>query len=44
MFYEFKLDAVVPKDHLLRRMNFFVTSVFVPTSADLSVAQSGSAS
>jgi transposase len=27
LFYEFKLDDVVPKDHLLRRMNVFVTGV-----------------
>jgi transposase len=25
LFYEFKLDKVVPKNHLLRRMNVFVT-------------------
>jgi transposase len=27
LFYEFNLDNVVPKDHLLRRMNVFVTGV-----------------
>jgi transposase len=27
LFYEFKLDDVVPKTHLLRRMNVFVTAV-----------------
>jgi transposase len=27
LFYEFKLDDVVPKNHLLRRMNVFVTAV-----------------
>src|SRR5215831_8564855 len=27
LFYEFKLDDVVPKTHLLRRMNVFVTTV-----------------
>ena len=27
LFYEFNLDDVVPKDHLLRRMNVFVTGV-----------------
>ena len=27
LFYEFSLDEVVPKDHLLRRMNVFVTGV-----------------
>jgi transposase len=27
LFYEFNLDDVVPKDHLLRRMNVFVTAV-----------------
>ena len=27
LFYEFKLDDVVPKSHLLRRMNVFVTAV-----------------
>ena len=26
LFYEFNLDAVIPKDHLLRRMNVFVTA------------------
>src|SRR5499433_2398666 len=26
LFYEFKLDEVVPKNHLLRRMNVFVTT------------------
>jgi hypothetical protein len=25
LFYEFNLDDVIPKDHLLRRMNIFVT-------------------
>jgi transposase len=27
LFYEFNLDDVLPKDHLLRRMNVFVTFV-----------------
>ena len=27
LFYEFKLDDIVPKTHLLRRMNVFVTAV-----------------
>jgi transposase len=27
LFYEFSLDEVVPRDHLLRRMNVFVTGV-----------------
>jgi transposase len=26
LFYEFKLDDVIPKNHLLRRMNVFVTA------------------
>ena len=26
LFYEFNLDNAVPKDHLLRRMNTFVTA------------------
>ena len=26
LFYEFKLDEVVPNNHLLRRMNVFVTA------------------
>jgi hypothetical protein len=26
LFYEFKLDEVIPKNHLLRRMNVFVTT------------------
>src|SRR5215470_1653949 len=26
LFYEFKLDEVIPKAHLLRRMNVFVTA------------------
>jgi len=26
LFYEFKLDDVIPKNHLLRRMNVFVTT------------------
>jgi len=26
LFYEFKLDDVNPKNHLLRRMNVFVTA------------------
>jgi hypothetical protein len=25
LFYEFNLDDVIPKDHLLRRMNILVT-------------------
>ena len=27
LFYEFNLDEVIPKGHLLRRMNVFVTGV-----------------
>jgi transposase len=27
LFYEFNLDEVIPKEHLLRRMNVFVTGV-----------------
>ena len=27
LFYEFRLDDRVPKDHLLRRINVFVTPV-----------------
>jgi transposase len=27
LFYEFKLDEVIPKNHLLRRMNVFVTAL-----------------
>jgi transposase len=27
LFYEFRLDDMVPKDHLLRRINVFVASV-----------------
>jgi transposase len=27
LFYEFNLDEMVPKEHLLRRMNVFVTGV-----------------
>ena len=27
LFYEFELDDVVPKNHLLRRMNVFVSAV-----------------
>src|SRR5712671_1973444 len=27
LFYEFRLDDVIPKGHLLRRINVFVTSV-----------------
>src|SRR5437660_8288657 len=27
LFYEFRLDDMIPKDHLLRRINVFVTSV-----------------
>jgi hypothetical protein len=26
LFYEFNLDDVIPKNHLLRRMNVFVTA------------------
>jgi len=26
LFYEFNLDDVIPRDHLLRRMNGFVTA------------------
>jgi hypothetical protein len=26
LFYEFRLDARVPKDHLLRRIDIFVTA------------------
>jgi len=31
LFYEFKLDDVIPKDHLLRRMHVFVTGPCWPT-------------
>ena len=31
LFYEFRLDDVIPRNHLLRRMNVFVT----PALADL---------
>jgi hypothetical protein len=27
LFYEFNLDDVIPRDHLLRRMNVFVAAV-----------------
>ena len=27
LFYEFKLDEMIPKNHLLRRINVFVTTV-----------------
>ena len=27
LFYEFRLDDMIPKDHLLRRIDVFVTSV-----------------
>jgi hypothetical protein len=27
LFYEFRLDDIIPKGHLLRRINVFVTSV-----------------
>ena len=27
LFYEFRLDDMIPKGHLLRRINVFVTSV-----------------
>jgi transposase len=27
LFYEFRLDEMIPKGHLLRRINVFVTSV-----------------
>ena len=32
LFYEFSLDEVVPKDHLLRRMNVFVAGVLAGIS------------
>jgi hypothetical protein len=28
LFYEFRLEVRIPKDHLLRRINVFVTPVF----------------
>ena len=27
LFYEFSLDEMIPKDHLLRRINVFATAV-----------------
>ena len=36
LFYEFNLDDVVPKDHLLRRMNGFVTVVLAELHDQLS--------
>jgi hypothetical protein len=27
LFYEFNLDDMIPKDHMLRRINVFVTAV-----------------
>ena len=33
LFYEFKLDDVIPRNHLLRRMNVFVTTAL----ADLAI-------
>src|SRR5262252_7999586 len=35
LFYEFNLDAVIPKGHLLRRMNVFVTGVLADVHQQL---------
>ena len=35
LFYEFNLDEVIPKEHLLRRMNFFVTGVLADVHQQL---------
>jgi hypothetical protein len=35
LFYEFNLDAVIPKEHLLRRMNVFVTGVLADVHQQL---------
>ena len=36
LFYEFKRDNVIPKDHLLRRMNVFVTGALAELHQGLS--------
>ena len=35
LFYEFNLDEVIPKEHLLRRMNVFVTGVLADVHQQL---------
>ena len=35
LFYEFKLDDMVPRDHLLRRMDVFVSAVLTDLHAQL---------
>lgn len=35
LFYEFKLDDMIPKDHLLRRMDVFVSAVLTDLHAQL---------
>ena len=33
LFYEFSLDEMIPKDHLLRRINVFATAVLAACMA-----------
>jgi transposase len=35
LFYEFKLDEVIPKNHLLRWMNVFVTTALADLNEQL---------
>ena len=35
LFYEFQLDQRVPKDHLLRRIDFFVTAALADVDEQL---------
>jgi hypothetical protein len=35
LFYEFNLDEMIPKEHLLRRMNVFVTGVLADVHQQL---------
>ena len=35
LFYEFKLDDVIPKNHLLRRLNVFVTTALAGLHEEL---------
>jgi hypothetical protein len=39
LFYEFKVDDMIPKDHLLRRMDVFVSAVLTDLHAQQALLQ-----
>jgi hypothetical protein len=43
LLYEFNLDEVIPKEHLLRRMNVFVTSALADLHQQLKLTATSAA-